>query len=268
MGISKKAVTEFFDRNAPFWDDDISFKSGVINAILDAGKVTEGKSVLDVACGTGILFPFYKQRKVGSLKGIDISPEMVRIAREKHPDVEVICGDAEVYSFEEKFDCIMVHNAFPHFPNPVDLVGNMAGLLKPCGQLTIAHSLSREAINGRHSGHVVSKISVGLMSEDELESLFKPYFDVTTKVSDDEKYIVSGTLRKTERERDLDAENLLMLRYMLDHSRHHMDEFDGIIRSLREKGNDASADSVGDAVSFMREADVLLEKAINLLEND
>ena len=268
MGISKKAVIDFFDKNAPYWDDDVSFKREVIDAILDAGKVTEGKSVLDVACGTGILFPFYEERKVSSLTGIDISPEMVRIAREKHPGAEVICGDAETYVFGKKFDCIMVHNALPHIPHPVDLVKQLALQLKPGGQLTVAHSLSRETINSRHAGKVVSKISVGLMSEDELASLFEPYFDVTEKVSDEEKYIVSGTLRERQRDRNLDMEHLVMLRYMLDHSRHHMDEFEGIIRRLRESGNAASADRVGESVERMRQADDVLESAIRLLEEE
>ena len=118
--------------------------------------------------------------------------------------------------------------------------------------------------------HIVNVNSAmfDLMSEDELASLFEPYFDVTVKVSDSEKYIVSGTLREKQRERNLDIENLVMLRYMLDHSRHHMDEFDGIMMRLNENGNAASAERVAESVSLMRSADDILEKAIKLLEKD
>lgn len=52
--------------------------------------------VLDVACGTGVLFPDNLKRCVESVTGIDISPEMARLAAEKFPQVQVICGDVNV----------------------------------------------------------------------------------------------------------------------------------------------------------------------------
>ena len=58
-----------------------------------------------------------------------------------------------------------------------------------------------------------------------------------------------------------------MLKYMLDHSRHHMDEFEGITRRLREEGQEGSAENVEASVSLMKEADVILERAIDLLES-
>ena len=93
--IDKRDVIAFFDRCAPDWDAGMVRHEPVIQAILDNAGVGPGMSVLDVACGTGVLFPDYLARGA-VVTGIDISPEMARIAAEKfagEPQVQVLCGD-------------------------------------------------------------------------------------------------------------------------------------------------------------------------------
>ena len=120
--MEKKAVAEFFDRCAPWWDDDMIRNEEIISAILDNGGIRAGIDVLDVACGTGVLFPDYRKRGVASVTAIDISPEMAKIAQGKFPEVRVICGDVETAVFDRQFDAVMVYNAFPHFPDPAHLI--------------------------------------------------------------------------------------------------------------------------------------------------
>lgn len=195
--MEKQDVIAFFDRCAPGWDADQVDRSAVINTILDNARVGEGVDVLDVACGTGIMFPYYLSRGVASVTGIDISGEMAKRAAEKFADearVCVICGDVEATIFDRRFDHVVVYNAFPHFPDPARLVSRLSLLLKPEGRLTIAHGWSREQINAHHSG-AAQKVSNGLMEATELAELFAPFFTVDTVVSDAEMYQVSGTVR-------------------------------------------------------------------------
>lgn len=189
--MNKQDVISFFNHMAPQWDADMIRHDDVIRIILDAANVTAGVDVLDVACGTGVLFPDYLERNVNSLTGIDISPEMVKIAREKFPQVQVLCADIEEAKFDRKFDCIVVYNAFPHFPNPEKLVSILSDLLKTGGTLTVAHGMSRAQIDHHHEG-AASKVSVGLMHEDELANIFSKHLNVTTKISNDRMYIVCG----------------------------------------------------------------------------
>ena len=189
--MKKEDIIAFFDRLAPQWDGDMIRYDDIINKILDLGAVTEGADVLDVACGTGVLFPDYLARNVGSLTGIDISPEMVKIVREKFPQVEVVCGDVEEVTFDKKFDCIMIYNAFPHFSQPENLIRVLSRQLKPGGTLTVAHGMSRAQIDHHHEG-AASKVSVGLMHEDVLEQIFARHLKVTAKISDDRMYLVCG----------------------------------------------------------------------------
>ena len=192
--MKKSDVIEFFDRCAPTWDAEMIKSDAIIGRILDNAEVGEGMDILDVACGTGVMFPYYLERGAASVTGIDISPEMAKIAAAKFaeaPGVQVICGDVEDTAFDRKFDRIVVYNAFPHFPDPRRLIKTLAGLLKEGGRLTIAHGASRAAIDNHHNGPA-SKVSNGLMAADSLKSLFDPYFEVEIMISNSRMYQVSG----------------------------------------------------------------------------
>ena len=189
--MNKQDVTAFFDHLAPHWDADMIRNDQIIATILDNAAIAAGKSVLDVACGTGVLFPDYLARGVEDLTAIDISSQMVRIAREKFPTIPVLCGDVETANFDKKFDCIMVYNAFPHFPDPENLIATLANLLKPGGTLSIAHGMSRAAIDHHHEGSA-SKVSVGLMHENSLAQIFSKHLTVTVKISNNQMYQVVG----------------------------------------------------------------------------
>ena len=194
--MNKTDIIQFFDYCAPQWDDGMVRNEDVIKIILDNGGVLPGVNILDVACGTGVLIPDYLDRNVASVVGIDISPEMAKIARSKfnREDVTIICGDAETVVFDKQFDCVMVYNAFPHFQDPENLIKVLADVLKQGGRLSVAHGMSREKID-RHHKSAANKISMGLMEETELAEIFRPYFNVDVVISNDFMYQVAGTKR-------------------------------------------------------------------------
>lgn len=194
--MTKKEVIDFFNNHAAQWDARMIRNEEVIDRILTNAQVDKGKEILDVACGTGVLIPDYLARKVKSVTAIDISPEMVKIAKKKfgQDNVQIICGDVETTAFDQKFDCIVVYNAFPHFGEQEKLIKILSALLKEGGTLTIAHGMSREQINQHHSGSA-KKVSLGLIDIDELVTYMKPELQVTTKISDDTMYQAAGVKR-------------------------------------------------------------------------
>ena len=279
--MEKKDIIEFFDRCAPTWDAEMVKSDVKIGRILDNAEVGAGMDVLDVACGTGVLFDYYLERGVASVTGIDISPEMAKIAAQKfagEPKVQVICGDVEEYAFGRQFDRIVVYNAFPHFPYPKRLIKRLAKLLKIGGRLTVAHGMSREAIDGHHSGSA-SKVSNGLMEADSLKRIFDAHFQVEVVISNDHMYQVSGVKRDVlahshggvahshgglthshthgELEHDhLPRENatpleelLVMMKYLVSHNDAHAQEVADLAGELMAAGKDVAYDEIMDAVS-------------------
>ena len=65
--------------------------------LCDAANITSGQRVLDVACGTGALTVAVAERVSpgGAVLGLDANPEMLAVARRKHPDIEWHDGRAE-----------------------------------------------------------------------------------------------------------------------------------------------------------------------------
>ena len=196
--IETKDVIEFFDRLAPDWDAGMIRSDEIIGTILNNAEVTAEKDILDVACGTGVLIPDYLKRNVASVTGIDISPKMAEIAKAKFPQkgVTILCGDVETTDFDRQFDCIVVYNAFPHFPDPGRLIQTLSALLKPGGTLTVAHGMSREKIDAHHHG-TASHVSNGLMPAEDLAALFEKHLTVAAVISDERMYQVVGRNAKT-----------------------------------------------------------------------
>ena len=191
--IETEEVIRFFDRLAPGWDEEMIRSDEIVSTILDNACVSAGKDILDVATGTGVLIGDYLARGVASVTGIDISPKMAAIAERKFPqeNVTILCGDVEEADFGRLFDCVVVYNAFPHFPDPGRLIARLASLLKSGGTLTVAHGMSREKIDAHHHG-AASHVSNGLMSAEELSGIFARHLTVTAQISDERMYQVVG----------------------------------------------------------------------------
>ena len=188
--MDQEKIISFFDECAQNWDSELVRNDRIIKIILDNAEVKRDARVLDVACGTGVLFPDYIKRGA-KVTGVDISPEMVKIARRKFPQIEVICKDAEKLDFSEKFDVVMVYNAFPHFPHPERVIEKLSTFLRKGGRLSIAHGMSREALLKLHNERAKT-VSLDLPHETELAKILAPFFEVDIEVADNEMYQVSG----------------------------------------------------------------------------
>ena len=298
--MNKQDVIAFFDRCAASWDADMIKSDAIIGKILDNAEVGPDMDILDVACGTGVLFDYYLERNVASVTGIDIAPKMAEIAQGKYadnPKVEVICGDVEEYAFNRKFDRVVVYNAFPHFPYPKRLIKVLAGLLKEGGRLTVAHGMSREAIDNHHSG-AASKVSNGLMTAESLKKIFDAHFTVEVVVSNDYMYQVGGVKRDvlanshsgiahshgglththTHGEEDhhhLPLENatpmeelLVMMKYLVTHNDAHAQEVADLARELMRSGKNVAYDEIMDAVSDFDMANAKLAAVLEKLQTE
>lgn len=76
------------------------------------------KRNLDICCGTGKLCNFFKENGIET-KGVDLSKEMIDIARENYPEIEFTVSDASEYQDDEKYDFITcTDDALNHITEP------------------------------------------------------------------------------------------------------------------------------------------------------
>lgn len=196
--MNKIEIAAFFNGLAAEWDSHQKCSDIKINHILDSAGVKTGCTVVDVACGTGVLFPYYLSRGVSSVVGVDLSKEMIKLASSKLSDnrVRAICGDIETIPVIDRFDCCIVYNAFPHFEDPRRLVERLSSWVKPGGSLTVAHGMGIGELCKHHSG-AASSVSRDMIAAPELSAIMSSSFDITACLSDSEIYIVSGRLRQS-----------------------------------------------------------------------
>ncbi len=189
----KDKVALFFDSVAENWDKTNKPASEVLELIADIAGISENKSVLDVGCGTGVMLPLYIKRNSAQITAVDISQKMIDIAERKYPGEKIrfVCGDITSFSCECRFDCVVVHNAFPHFLRQKEALENLKCLTAHGGTLTVAHSISRDDVLKCHAN--VSDVSVPLPQAHELCKMFGSDFEKFTILSDEKCYVVSAT---------------------------------------------------------------------------
>ena len=109
---------------------------------LDIEKLLEQKesiTVLDLACGTGNYLlgqqSHYEGKNIKWI-GVDLSLDMLNIAKSKNLTAEFINSDAESYNLpEESVDLIVCNFAFHHFENKQKCLAKMFATLKKGGIL-------------------------------------------------------------------------------------------------------------------------------------
>lgn len=106
------------------------------NDLLDRVSLSRGESVLDIACGTGIVARLARQRgHAGRLVGIDLNRAMLAVARAKSATVEWIEGSALDLPFDAKsFDVVLCQLGLQFFPDRPLALKEMVRVLKPGGR--------------------------------------------------------------------------------------------------------------------------------------
>jgi ubiquinone/menaquinone biosynthesis C-methylase UbiE len=117
---------------------------------LDELMLSPGDRVLDIACGTGIVARLARERlgKSGSVVGVDISADMLAVARSVAPDIDWREGSAGALPLdgEERFDILVCQQGLQFFPDKTAAAAEMRRALAGGGRLAVATWRSDEEI--------------------------------------------------------------------------------------------------------------------------
>ena len=108
--------------------------------MLDAVGIGEGQSVLDVACGTGILTRHAADRAgpTGRATGLDLNQAMLDVASRVRPDLSWRRGDVAAIPFDdESFDVVTCQAALFFFPDVTAALQEMRRVTRPDGTVGV-----------------------------------------------------------------------------------------------------------------------------------
>lgn len=183
---------EYFNEVAYKWDRMCSHDGEKIKKIIELSSVKENSKILDVGTGTGILISYLLKTLPREIIGIDISENMIEVAKGKYNDsrVKFIAKDIMEY-YVQGYDYIFLYSAYPHFDDKDLLLRHLSNLTAEGGKLIIAHSQSREKINEVHKN--CSSVCNDVLQPAELTAgLMSKYYKVDRIIDNDEMYYVSG----------------------------------------------------------------------------
>ena len=130
-----------WDKNAPGYDKQIAFfeKIQFGGGREWLGERARGR-VLEVAIGTGLNLPHYPAD--ATISGIELSPAMLAIARQRAADLgreaDLREGDAEHLPFADaSFDTVVCALSLCSIPDPATAIGEMKRVLVPGGRLLL-----------------------------------------------------------------------------------------------------------------------------------
>ncbi|MBK1986801.1 class I SAM-dependent methyltransferase [Sphaerospermopsis aphanizomenoides BCCUSP55] len=132
---------QIFDRWANSYD--WTFPSFIYQAIhkrlLSYVELAPQANVLDLGCGTGrLLDRLASQFPEIRGTGLDLSPQMLRVARQKNrhrPRLIYVEGNAESLPFAEgQFNAVFNTISFLHYPHPAQVLSEVKRVLSPGGR--------------------------------------------------------------------------------------------------------------------------------------
>ena len=144
---SKSWLAGVFDRAAPTYDRvGAPYHEAFGRRLVERADPGEGAAVLDVACGKGaVMFPAAQRvGPSGLVVGVDISSEMIRVARSEinrlgRANCRALVMDAEDLSFaDDSFDVAFCAFGIFFLPDPDRAAAEFARVLKPDGTIWLS----------------------------------------------------------------------------------------------------------------------------------
>ena len=147
MNDQKAGARRWFDRRAGSYESGVTsrWRDPVQRESLEALQLGAEDRLLDVGCGTGAASRSAAS-VAASVVGIDLSPEMIRQARELASglaNVHFEIADSEHLPFDDgAFTAVVCSNSFHHYPDPGRAVREMTRVLAPGGRLVLGDACS------------------------------------------------------------------------------------------------------------------------------
>ena len=138
MGLGQKQA-ELWGPGARDWSDyNEPMCTPFYDAVLTATGVGSGTRMLDLGCGGGFALLLAASRGA-NVAGVDVTPALIDVARERVPGAELVVGDIEEpLPFEPgTFDVATAFNSIQFPANPVAVIKHMSQATRSGGLISL-----------------------------------------------------------------------------------------------------------------------------------
>ena len=131
--------------DATLYDQSFGFIADFGAGLVDLLTPAAGERIVDLGCGIGQLTADIAARGA-EVVGIDADPEMIALAREKHPELEFICAPGEDFSLPEPADAVFSNAALHWMKRPEPVIASAKRALKPGGRFVAEMGAYRNVV--------------------------------------------------------------------------------------------------------------------------
>jgi ubiquinone/menaquinone biosynthesis C-methylase UbiE len=136
-------IHQFTRQAAPFAAMPAHTDAEIVRLIREACRLSHGSTVLDVACGPGLV-AFVLAEVAGHVTGLDLTPAMLDKARELQgqrgqTNLTWQLGRAEALPYpDNSFDAVVTRFSFHHLTDPGTALAEMVRVCRPGGRVVVA----------------------------------------------------------------------------------------------------------------------------------
>jgi len=145
----------YFNDLADSWESKQSKENQKIEELLSRLDLKNAKTILDIGCGTGVLFPFFEKltHRKSKIFALDFAESMAQTAALNcNGNIAIICGDSQSLPLKNNyFDRIVAFHVFPHINEKRIALRECWQVLKAGGELAIIHLQGSKELNDFHA---------------------------------------------------------------------------------------------------------------------
>ncbi len=208
LSQNKESEVAFFDSHGASKAYDVftpATNERIIDIVVRLTGLAPGARIADLGCGSGVFTDRLRQRGY-QCTGVDLSPKLIRIAREKYPGIEFLEGDIERLPFPDgSFDAVLLAGVLHHLPERAKCAAEIRRILRPGGRFAAFDPnrmnpfmyLYRDRSSPLYSSVGVTENERPVIARELVETFRQAGFNAGTEYHSGMKYryLASGALR-------------------------------------------------------------------------
>jgi ubiquinone/menaquinone biosynthesis C-methylase UbiE len=193
---------EYFESYTDEWDKMFTAEDfEILSFLIDSFNIQKGTKIVDLGCGTGILFDLLRRKvgKDGMIIGVDFCSKMSSKAKQNFPFETISEVNAEVENLPlrtDSFDSAISFAAFAHFTDPRKVMVEVSRVLKDSGAFHIIHLFSSQELEDYHHETGGPIADDRLPSRDDMMALFDHGNFTNVKITDHPGLYLASAFKK------------------------------------------------------------------------